>query len=340
VIRYFGAVWPLGIVFALAGAGTGPGVLPVTGVSAPASGLTPEVIMRAQENLAYSGTMLINGSQHTRILHDGPTRQRQEFLTSDGQINDVVVSDGQIRWHYMARLKTVKVMPLDHPHNLERRLALLQKNYRFAVMGQAHQAGRLVLLTQFTPVHHGNMVHRLWVDFETHLPLVTERRTEDGRLVDRSEFTHIEYGAHFDAQTFRFKIPDGSHVESATTVLAHGDGQSVQPKVMSFHPALPRELPEGYALLSWQYFLSHTQVPTFNWRFADGLNLLSLFATDENQAAKMPPDAKRVNASGLDAYLLEQHGNRMLTWKAHGVSYTLVGHLPQENMLQIARSTL
>jgi outer membrane lipoprotein-sorting protein len=339
VRRYFSAAWPLAIVFALAAAGQ-PTAAPQMGVSAANAGLTPEAIIRAQENLAYSGSMLINGSQRTRISHEGPMRQRQEFLTADGQVNDVVVSDGQIRWHYMARLKTVKVMPLDHAHNLERRLALLQKNYRFAVMGQAHQAGRLVLLTQFTPVHRGNMVHRLWIDFETHLPLVVERRTEDGRLVDRSEYTHIDYGVHFDAQTFRFKIPEGSHVESDTTVLAHGDGQTVQPKVMNFHPALPRELPEGYALLSWQYFLSHTQVPTFNWRFADGMNLLSLFAIDESQAAKLPPDAKLVSTKDLNAYLLEQNGNRMLTWKAHGVSYTLVGHLPQENMLKIATSTL
>lgn len=313
---------------------------PVPSHSPQPAGLTPEAIMRAQESLSYAGTLLINGNQKVKIAHGDGDRQRQEFLGADGQVSDVVVSDGALRWHWMPRAKTVKITPLDALHNIEQRLGLIRKNYRFTVMGQARQAGRVVLLTQFTPLHRGNLTHRLWVDLDTHLPLVVERRSEAGRLVDRSEYLRIDYAPRFDTQTFRFKVPEGSHVESTSTVLAHGDGPATLPKGMNFKPGLPRELPEGYQLLSWQYFLGNTQVPTFNWRFHDGLNMLSLFATDERQAAKLPADARQVSAGKLTASLLESRGSRMLTWKTNGVSYTLVGHLPTEDLLQIARSTL
>lgn len=307
-----------------------------------ASGLlTADAVMRAEQHLHFAGTLLINGQQSTRVQQDGADRLRQEFLGPDGQLSDLVVSDGQIRWHWMPRIKTVRVSPMEPDEaTLDLRLSLIHKNYRFQVMGQTRQAGRVVLLTQFTPLHRGNLVHRLWVDFETHLPLVVERRGEDGSLVDRSEYTSIDYKVHFDPHAFRFQIPEGAHVESTITVLAHGDGNTPQPKGMTFHPELPRALPEGYALMSWRYFLSNTQVPTFNWSFHDGLNMLSLFATAAEQAAKLPPDARTVTEGKLAANLLESHGSRMLTWKARGMSYTLVGHLPTNDLVQVALSTL
>ena len=43
---------------------------------------------------------------------------------------------------------------------------------------------------------------------------------------------------------------------------------------------------------------------------------------------------------GPGAAFLEQRGNHMLTWKAHGTSYTAVGHLPQDVLVQLAKSTL
>jgi outer membrane lipoprotein-sorting protein len=275
-----------------------------------------------------------------RVAHADGDRQRQEFLGADGQVADVVLEDGATRWHYMPRSRAVFVMPMDKERNLEERIALLKKNYKFQVMGQARQAGRVVLLTQFTPLHKGNPSHRLWVDLETRLPLVVERRTADGKLIDRSEYVQIAYGARFDKASFKFTVPPGTRVESPMTILAHGDGTAALPRELAFHPAPPREVPEGYQLQGWQYFLSNTRVPTFNWRYHDGLNTLSLFATAERQAAKLPMSARVVPLGASNASLLEQEEGRLLAWSAKGVAYTLVGHLPADDLVTVARSTL
>jgi negative regulator of sigma E activity len=252
----------------------------------------------------------------------------------------MVLEDGQTRWHYMPRSRAVFVMPMDTQRNLDERIALMKKNYRFQVLGQARQAGRVVLLTQLAPVHKGNPIHRLWVDLETRLPLVVERRAPDGRLIDRSEYTQIAYGARFDKASFKFQVPPGVRVESPLTILAHGDGNTPLPREMAFHPAPPREVPDGYELQGWQYFLSNTRVPTFNWRYHDGLNTLSLFATAESQAAKLPLNAREVSLGGSNASLVEQDEGRLLTWATKGISYTLVGHLPTDDLVSVARSTL
>jgi hypothetical protein len=99
-------------------------------------------------------------------------------------------------------------------------------------------------------------------------------------------------------------------------------------------------VPEGYQLQGWQYFLSNTRVPTFNWRYHDGLNTLSLFATAERQAAKLPLNARVVPLGASNASLVEQDEGRLLAWASKGVAYTLVGHLPTDDLVGVARSTL
>lgn len=316
----------------------------IAGVPSPQP-LSPESIMTAQENLTYSGTLVIsspNGiaAQKANVAHGKDMRRRQEYLGPGGEVTDLVISDGRVRWHYAPRSRAVQVMPMEPEGNLKQRLALLRRNYRFQVMGQTRQADRTVLLTQFLPVYAGNLVHRLWVDLATHLPLVVERREVGGELVDRSEFTHIVYGPPLSSKLFLFSIPEGCHVTSPLTVLAHGNGGTPPPVGLAFHPQAPRVLPDGYGLIGWQYFSSNRQVPTFTWRYHDGLALLSLFAVDDKNRAEPPAGARALRLGTAPAHLVENGHKRMLMWSAHGTAYTLVGHLPEKSLVTLAESTL
>jgi negative regulator of sigma E activity len=267
-------------------------------------------------------------------------RQRQEYLGPDGRVADLLVSDGRIRWHYSPKTGHAKVLPLEPSTSLAKRLQLLARNYRFQLLGGGMRANRPVTLARFVPVHAGNLVHMLWVDNATHLPLAVERRDEDGKLVDRSEYLSIAFRPHFPPGAFTFQIPEGAQVGSTLTVLAHGRAGSPVPAAVPFRPALPQVAPAGYELMSWQYFKSQRQVPTFTWRFHDGLNSLSLFAVEERYQAHVPPDAKAVAVDGAQAFLARHGADQLLTWTAKGTNYTLVGHLPEAEMLRVARSTL
>lgn len=304
------------------------------------SAITPERILRAQDDLTYTGLLLINGKQRAQVTHGGGTQRRQAFFGPNGEIADLLITDGRIRWHYAPRLNLVRLMPMDEEAGLPRRLSLLNKNYQFQVMGQAKKAGRMVVLTRFSPLHAGNMSHMLWIDPNTYLPLAVERRAGDGRLIDRSEYLRIHYRPRLAAKAFQFSIPQGCKVQSFLTVLGHGDAHLAPPATIAFHPPQPRQLPPGYALFSWQYFTANRDVPTFNWRFHDGLNSLSLFAVKERFQPEPPSDAKVIELGRKRAFLVEHGASRMLMWKAQEVGYTLVGHVPDEEMMKVARSTL
>jgi negative regulator of sigma E activity len=319
---------------ALLGVGT---VLLMAVSPAWAKAITPANILNAEHNLTYQGLLLIDGTQRVKVTRAGAGRQRQEFLGQDGHLKALVVSDGHTRWQYSLERHMAEVQPLDHAGAMPLRLALLLRNYRFQSMGESKRAGRPVMLVRFIPRHPGNLMHLLWVDHETDLPLAVERREQDGQLVDRSEYLSIQYNPPIDAQSFFFQIPEGVRVSSTFTMLAHGTATTPLPAGLHF--AAPHVLPPGYALLTWKYFKSSKDVPTLDWHFHDGLNPLSLFAVPEAEKAPMPPDARRVNLGGKLGFFLAHDASEMLTWSAGGASYTLVGHLPESDMIQMARST-
>ncbi len=313
---------------------------------AHAAQLSPEGILRAREHLTYGGLSTITQpsalgpkTQRVRVTHGAGQRQRQEFLGSQGEVVDLVVSDGQIRWHWAPRQQAVKVAPMDLEGSLKQRLGLLRQNYVFRVLGQLRHLGRLTLLAQFQPRHPGNLTHRLWVDQATQLPLVVERRDPAGELVDRSEFTEIDFQPSLAGKPFAFTVPTGCKVESTTTMLAAGDGESQPPRGLKWRPEPPGDLPAGYRLLHWQYFVDHRKVPTFAWRFHDGLNLLSCFATDARSLPTAPTGSRPVRVGTGHGYALAHGAKRMLAWTAGTTGYTLVGHLPDAVLEQVAAST-
>lgn len=305
---------------------------------AQAAAIAPERILRAQERLAYRGWLLLNGRQRVSITHAGASRWREEFLDPQGALAAVVVADGRVRWHHDVTEKRVRVQPEEPPLPLAQRLALLKRNYRFQVMGQAKKAARPTVITRFVPRHPGNLIHWVWADQETALPLAVERRLGDGKLVDRAEFLRIQYRPRLAPGAFGFQIPVGCKVESPTTVLARGDGATPPPPDLAFSP--PTRLPPGYALLTWQRFRGSDGIQTFTWRYHDGMNALSLFAVDVRHAPRTPRGAVPLRLPGAQAHWHAGPTSHMLLWRAKGGAYTLVGHLPEAEMLRVARSTL
>ncbi|MEB3222468.1 MAG: sigma-E factor regulatory protein RseB domain-containing protein [Candidatus Sericytochromatia bacterium] len=313
--------------------------------TAQARPLALEDVLTARETLSYRGLLRVTRTgpagtrqQRLRVTRAGHQRVRQELLDASGAVRDVLVSDGAVRWHHTPRLRAVTVSPLEAEGSLPRRLALARRNYGFRVLGQLRHLNRLVLLVQLTPRAAGNLTHRLWVDQATRLPLVVERRDEAGQLVDRSEFLSITFSPRLSPEDTRFRLPPGVRVSNATTVLAQGSSGSLPPAGQRWRPEPPRWLPKGYELLHWQHFLDHRRVPTFVWRYHDGLSLLSCFATDARSQASPPADSRAVRVGAGEGFALAQGPKHLLSWRVGQTAYTLVGHLPEAILDTVAGS--
>lgn len=316
---------------------------PLTVWAAP---LTVESLLRAQEKVHYSGLLRVkehhqNGprAHRVRITQQGPQHLRQEFLYPDGRVANLIITDEYIRWHHDVKTQTLTVEPVAPSLPRAQRLALLKQNYTFRVLGQLRHLKRPVLLAQFTPRHGGNLTHRLWVEHTQHFPLVVERRNSAGTLVDRSEFLGIRFAPSIEPELLKFKIPEGVRVVSSHTVLAQGGGSTPLPTGLKWRPAPPSYLPAGYQLVHWQYFLDARNIPTFVWRYHDGLGLLSCFATDVAHQAEPPVGSEPVANGRLRGYEHAQVGSRLLMWHHDRTAYTLISHLPSAALQRVADST-
>lgn len=330
--------WPLAHILGLLACLGGIAGLPAPATAKP---LALADILAARETLTYRGLMLVTQGgrrQRIRVTQAGPGRVRQEFLQPDGSVADLVVTDGAVRWHHAPRLRAVTVSGVEAEGDAHRRLALVQRNYAFRVLGQLQHLGRPALLVQLVPREPGSLWHRLWVDQATRLPLMVERRDGAGTLVDRSEFLSIAFRPKLTRAETTFRLPPGVRVSNATTVLAQGDRSSVPPAGLRWQPEPPRYLPHGYELVHWQYFLDHRQVPTFAWRFHDGLSLLSCFATAARSQAAAPAEARSVRIGTGVGFALAHGAKHLLSWRAGQNAYTLVGHLPEAMLDEVAAS--
>ncbi|MEB3198336.1 MAG: sigma-E factor regulatory protein RseB domain-containing protein [Candidatus Sericytochromatia bacterium] len=332
--RSLGLLW----FFGLSGL-AGPGQV-------EAAPLTPDAILRARETLHYSGLIKVTTFsergekvRRLRVTQVGSRGTRQEFLDAQGHLSDLVTVNGGVRWHYAPRQGKVTVSATESEGSLSQRLALVKRNYDFRVLGQLRHLQRLTLLAQFRPRQHGNLTHRLWVDQLTRLPLVVERRDEQGRLVDRSEFLSLRLNPVEAARALTFQLPAAVKVQSQNTMLARGDAATPLPVGLTWRPPPPRQLPAGYALIQWQYFLDHRQVPTFAWRFHDGLALLSCFATDARSQARRPAEGQPIRIGGHPGFALQHGHKRLLSWQQGPTAYTLVGECPEAWLNQVAENT-
>lgn len=314
--------------------------------AAAAAPLSPASILKAQQQLTYSGLLRVteyqstgNRSHRVRVTQMGSQRLRQEFLQPDGRLADLVITDDAIRWHHALGSGTVSVSPVAPPFKPAQRLALLEQNYTFKVLGQLRHMQRLALLAQFTPRHPGNLTQRMWVDQARRLPLVIERRGPNGQLVDRAEFLGIRFAPAIKPDLLKFKIPEKTRVVSPHTVLAQGDARTPLPTGLPWRPSPPSTLPPGYQLVHWQYFLDQRSIPTFVWRYHDGLGLVSCFATPIANAAIPPKEGEIVRDGSFYAHGHERAHARVLWWTSRATAYTLIGHLPFKALLQVARST-
>ncbi|MEB3285261.1 MAG: sigma-E factor regulatory protein RseB domain-containing protein [Candidatus Sericytochromatia bacterium] len=311
-----------------------------------AAPLTPESMLKAHAQTSYSGLLRVTDhrrsksvNQRIRVTQAGVRRSRQEFLHPDGRISDLVIRDETIRWHHSTASHSVLVSPISPGFEPQQRLALLKQNYSFRVLGQLRHLKRLVLLAQFTPRHPGRLTHRLWVDQVERLPLVIERRGAQGQLIDRSEFLGVRFSPRIQPDALKFSLPLGARVQSIHTVLAQGGAQTPFPKVFTWRPLPPRQLPAGYQLLDWQYFLDRHSIPTVVWRYHDGLGLLSCFATASEHQARPPVAAKTITLGRFSAFEFGHEQRQVLMWRTDDTAYTMMGEVPPDALRTAAHST-
>jgi hypothetical protein len=313
-------------------------------------------MFQAETSLAVAGreatfSMIGGGRESEQIVKRDPKRGlRLEFVRPAG---DLLVDDFRRSWflsHNGRRLV-----------ERESRLVELRKGIRDVtrqikvgalsarVVGEDVVAGRpcVIVLVSPPPAEGVGPVvpsRRFWIDRETGLRLKTEEIGPMGRVLSSTYFLQVDVHPRFDETDFAPPpLPSGFVKESAER-QTFPTVEAAQ-KMVRFALRKPGYLPPGFDL-------RHVAVAQLKGnrvvvqRYANGMSGVTLFQTD---GANLPAlgDHRRGGGRrggpfsggppppGRDGF---GRGPRVRTWRDGGISFVLIGNLPDDQMKRIADS--
>jgi outer membrane lipoprotein-sorting protein len=290
--------------------------------------------------LPYRGELVINGRTIVRVSHGGPGLQRQEVLAPPDLAGELVVDNGQTRWHYSPRTMRVDLAPSSYGlRRPEHNQHLLERNFHLVVIRSEPVAGRPATEIELRPRYAGRNSQRLWIDAATGLPLKVQRLSPRGVVLETSEFRHLEPHATIGRSEFEFALPPRARVTSSVQVLAMGRSLADLHMPVPFPIRMPGYLPAGFDVMDVQIF-ERGGVRSVHWRLSDGLDMLSLFQTAREHEAPRPAGAQVVTLPHVATGFMVDHGpERMLCWQTGAGSFSLVGDLGPDELERIADST-
>ncbi len=327
------------------------GVLPIPGWSRSPHPTQPERAelalswlrsgATAPQRVSYEGTKSITvwGGQvqasQVHIYHAAPDMTRLEYLPAGNQPKRIVIIKGRILMEYNPARNQIIERPA--PQADEERLTRdvlprILSSYNVSFGGMEAVAGRAARVINVEGKVAGRPSLRIWVDRERRLILRFERYKPDGTLQETSAFLSIQYDPTFAHDLFTLPAPQGTHVQQ------QGRPRSLSldeiARRVGFTPQLPSHVPSGFQLTRSVVREIQGQ-PAAVFVYSDGVSTLTLF---ESRGLKAPPRGRAVRIGPAEGVITVRGTATVLHWNGRGISYTLVGDLPQDELVQVASS--
>lgn len=295
----------------------------------------------------YQGRVLVTQwfgkqtrAEEMRVYVSPPDKIRREYMSPDGGVSRVSVSDGTNESVRLVRSGKIiignsvgsdeKVLPPD-----QERAALLA-NYDVQTSTGENVAGRPTWKLSMKPKFAGKSWQTLWMDRQTKVVLRTKRFIPHRQYANSAQFASFEPNKSTDPSLFE--------VEHSTFGVI--EARHLAPKFMTLEELhkttgeelrLPDHLPGGFVFESADVFpIGKNQVR--HARYTDGLTVISIFETD--RPVKLPASGTIPLGKGglpLPGPLRSSSAGKVTQWRSHGRYYTLVGDVARELLFAIAK---
>lgn len=319
----------------------------VAAAAAPAP--EPEALLDAAlapPSVAYQGRVTVTQwfgkqtrAEEMRVFVLPPDSIRREFLSLDGGVTRVSVSDGDVET--MRLIRAGKVVKGDAVRSYEKVLSpalereALLSNYEMVSSTGEKVAGRATWRLTMTPKTDGKPWQTLWLDQDTKIVLRSKRYLPKRPFASKAEFSTFEPRVRLDPALFV--------VDAATSNLVAPP--SLAPDFLTLEQlnaatgdraSLPEKLPGGFIFESANVFpVGKSKVR--HARYTDGLIVISLFMTDRR--VRLPKGGIiSSGASHLPGPLRASRAGKLIQWGGGTRYYTLMGDVSRELLAEIVKS--
>lgn len=295
----------------------------------------------APRRVSYAGmkTVTIWGgavrSSQVRVFHQAPDQTRFEYLAAGDQPERIVVITGQTETDFIPVKNQFirRRAPETSEEGLTRQILQIQANYDVRFESDDKVAGRDTRLIAVDSKFPGRPRLRIWVDTRTRLILRFEGYGPAGALRQASAFLSLQINPLLSADLFVLTPPPGVQVQTP-----RGAGTMTMEEIarlVGFVPQLPAYLPPGYQFVRSRVVTVH-QTPTATLAFSDGISTLTLF---ESRGPQGPaPNGRTVRVGTAEGTVARRGVATLLHWNLGGISFTLVGDLPPDELVRVGAS--
>lgn len=181
---------------------------------------------------------------------------------------------------------------------------------------------REVWKIELTPRYPGNPSRVVMVDRTWLLPLYLEDHSPDGRILQTRKFRNLTVPPRVSSREIeeleKLVREEGRKVSAGPPPIISARDAAEE---LGFEPVLPGYVPEGYRLLGVR--ISRRERGLAHILFYNGVGVISLFEQKIPWWARSssPPSA-----------------GTAIAWEARGIRRTLVGDVPEKELLKMARS--
>ncbi len=263
-----------------------------------------------------------------------PGRVRREFLSPDGSVARVAVSDGEnesVRFVRSGRTFVADAAAADEDAAGSERAALLS-NYDMIASTGEKVAGRSTWRLTLRPKTRGKPWQTLWLDRDTRVVLRSRRFLPHRRFASQEQFVSFEPRVKLAESLFVVEAASGTTRAPARAPRALTLAQVNAPG----RPPLPPALPGGFIFQNAEVFpVGRRRVR--HATYSDGLTVLSLFQTD--RPVRLPKDGIIPSgATSLPGPLRASRAGKLIQWRAGPIHYTLMGDVSRELLGDIVKS--
>lgn len=264
----------------------------VAAVSASAEPVRPEIstlltrMLNAAASLPIRGVCVtmrpgsegINRTVARRVVRDGLGRSLDFTLSPETEKFAATQHDLQWTRMYDPQTRTLRIkraQPIPRtPQEIERRVRLIQRNFRLSIRGREQLAGRTTWRLDLDPKFPGGHHYLLGLDTRTGLELYREETDENGVLVNLTMFRSVEFpkSIRSDELTLpQFRTATQLPLADAPSTTNIGELE----KAAGFPLHLPASMPGGYEFESCQLaVVQNTRVACL--RYTDGFAALTI----------------------------------------------------------------
>lgn len=313
------------------------------GVPALAAPSAEELLQSAlaSPSIPYQGKVMVTQwygkqthAEEMRVHFAPPAKIRREYLTPDGRVSRVSVSDGEFEQVSRGDKSVVgdAVRSYEKVMTPEREREVLLSNYELIIGTADKVAGRPVWLLTLKPKLEGKAWQSMALDQDTKVVLRVKRYLPRRSFASQASFTSFEPNKPQAEDLFALAASTASAAPALTPdfmtleQLAKETGRPSR---------LPQALPGGFVFESADV-IKAGRGRAAHVRYTDGLTVLSIFETE--RPVKLPKSGMIAVSAGFPGALSASRAGKVLKLKAGDRHYTLMADVARELLAEVARA--